>query len=84
MREVLDHGDAGGEEDVVRGAVVPRHFAAGLEDHGADRMVGRVVITDGLDLTLHQPLAGAPACEWRLAPEALAVHGALEWPVRSQ
>src|SRR5512132_1837451 len=53
VHEVLDHGDADGEEDVVCGAVVPRHFAVGLEDHGADRVVGRVVVPDGLDLPLH-------------------------------
>src|SRR5207245_3382241 len=65
--QVLDDGDPGGEEDVVRGALIACHLLPRLEDGGAHGVVGRVVVAHGLDLARHQPVAGAPPRVGRLA-----------------
>src|SRR2546422_457020 len=53
--QVLDQGAAGGEDHVVRRAFLGRQLDAGLEDRGAQGVVGGIVVADGLPAAAHEP-----------------------------
>ncbi len=67
--QILDHADARGEEGVVRGPLLRRDGAAAPGDEIAHRLVGRVVVPDGLGPAGHEPPTGREARPGRLRPE---------------
>src|SRR5215813_473298 len=82
--EVLDDRDAGREEHEVRGVLLAGHPALGLEDPGADVVVGGIVVADRLHCALDEPLAGRRVRVRRLPPEILRLDAHPAGPVRAQ
>src|SRR5215470_3076732 len=82
--EVLDHGHAGRKEYMVRRALLGCQLHGGLEDRRANRIVGRIVVADGLNAPAHQPFARRGPGVRSVAPELLALHADFLRPVRAQ
>src|SRR3989475_8283311 len=82
--QVLDHRDAGREEDRVRRVLLPGRAPARLGDGVADAMVRRIVVADGPGLPGDEPLAGARPRPRPLFPERLGLDAHPLRPARPQ
>src|SRR5256885_312205 len=78
--QVLDDGDARGKEHVVGRALLGRQLHTGLEDRCTHGVVGRIVVTHGLDAAPHEPVARGTARVPPVPPELLALHPDLRRP----